>query len=66
MKLLGRTLRPDRDTARDGERQKALHKKIFGVARVAGAGQVDFDTLTEIVLATIPKRSRPSIGLSAD
>ena len=54
---------PDRDIARDGERQEALRKKIFGVARIAGSGHVDFDTLTEIVLATIPERSKPVVGL---
>jgi hypothetical protein len=55
---------PDRDIARDGERQEALRKKIFGVARIAGSGHVDFDTLTEVVLATIPERSKPVVGLS--
>jgi hypothetical protein len=52
---------PDRNTARDGARQKALRKKIFGVARIAGSGHVDFDTLIEVVLATIPERKKPSI-----
>jgi hypothetical protein len=56
---------PDRNTARDGERQKALRKKIFGVARIAGSGHVDFDTLTEVVLATIPERKNLGPGLSA-
>jgi hypothetical protein len=55
---------PDRDIARDGVRQEALRKKIFGVARIAGCGRVDFDTLTEVVLATIPERSKPVVGLS--
>jgi hypothetical protein len=57
---------PYRDTAKDGERQKVLRKKIFGVARIAGSGHIDFDTLTEVVLATIPEGSRPAVGLSAD
>jgi hypothetical protein len=48
---------PDRDTGSDGNRQDALRKKIFGVACVVGSGHVDFDTLSEVVLATIPKRS---------
>jgi hypothetical protein len=55
---------PDRDRARDGERQKALRKKIFGIACVVGSGHVDFDTLTEVLLATIPERSKPVVGLS--
>jgi hypothetical protein len=49
---------PDRNTARDGERQRALRKRIFGVARI------DFDTLTEVVLATIPERSKNADELS--
>ena len=49
---------PFRDPASDGERQKALRKKIFGVARIVGSGRIDFDTLTEVVLATIPDRSK--------
>jgi hypothetical protein len=55
---------PDRDRARDGERPKALRKKIFGIACVVGSGHVDFDTLTEVLLATIPERSKPVVGLS--
>lgn len=51
---------PDRNTASDGERQKALRKKIFGVARIVGSGHVDFDTLAEVVLATIPDARRPT------
>jgi hypothetical protein len=39
---------PDRDTGSDGNRQDALRKKIFGVARVVGSGHVDFDTLSEV------------------
>jgi hypothetical protein len=57
---------PDRDLAKDGQRQKALRKRIFGVARIAGSGHIDFDMLTEVVLATIPKRSKPVVGLSTD
>ena len=56
---------PDRDTARDGERQKALRKKIFGVARITGSGHIDFDTLTEVVQATIPERPKRDVGLFA-
>ena len=48
---------PSRNRASDGARQEALRKKIFGIARIVGGGYVDFDTLTEVVLATIPKRS---------
>jgi hypothetical protein len=55
---------PDRNTARDGERQRALRKRIFGVARIAGSGHIDFDTLTEVVLATIPERSKNADELS--
>jgi hypothetical protein len=55
---------PGRDIARNGERQRALRKKIFGIARIVGSGHVDFDTLTELVLATIPERSKPVVGLS--
>jgi hypothetical protein len=54
---------PDRDIAKDGDRQKALRKRIFGIARIAGSGHVDFDTLTEVVLATIPERSCGPGGL---
>jgi hypothetical protein len=44
---------PSRNTASDRARQKALRRKIFGAARIAGPGQIDFDTLTDMVLATI-------------
>jgi hypothetical protein len=47
---------PNRNSASDGLRQGMLRKKIFGVARMLGPGHVDFDALTEIVLATIPAR----------
>jgi hypothetical protein len=47
---------PNRNTALDGLGQEILRKKIFGVARMLGPGHVDFDALTEVVLATIPDR----------
>ena len=50
---------PSRYSPSDGERQEALRRKIFGLARIAGPGHIDFDTLTEVVLATIPDRSMP-------
>jgi hypothetical protein len=54
---------PNRDTVSVAERQEALRKKIFGVARILGSGHIDFDTLVELVLATVPdcsrKRTRP-------
>ena len=50
---------PSRNTASDGARQKALRRKIFGVARIAGPGHIDFDTLTEVVLATISEQPEP-------
>ena len=50
---------PSRNTASDGACQKALRRKILGVARVAGPGHLDFDTLTEVVLATIPEQLEP-------
>ncbi len=50
---------PSRNSASDGARQEALRKRIFGIARIVGGGHVDFDTLTEAVLATITSaRSR--------
>jgi hypothetical protein len=54
---------PNRNSASDGLRQETLRKKIFGVARMLGPGHVDFDALTEVVLATIPDhrtRQRPA------
>ena len=51
---------PNRDIASDGQRQEALRKKIFGIARVVGAGHVDFDTLAQVVLAIIPERRTPA------
>jgi hypothetical protein len=50
---------PARNTASDGGRQQALRRKIFGIARVVGPGHVDFDTLTELVLAAIPEQPQP-------
>ena len=59
---------PSRDTASDVARQKALRRKIFGVARIEGPGHLDFDTLSEVVLATIPEQlepePRPHVGQS--
>jgi hypothetical protein len=49
---------PNRDTVSVAERQETLHKKIFGVARILGSGHIDFDTLVELVLATVPDCSR--------
>jgi hypothetical protein len=48
-----------RNTVSDGARQKALRGKILGVARIAGPGHLDFDTLCEVVLATIPEQLEP-------
>jgi hypothetical protein len=49
---------PNRDTVSVFERQEALRKRIFGVARILGSGHIDFDTLAELVLATVPDCSR--------
>ncbi len=46
---------PSRNVASDAGRQKALRRKIFGIARIQGPGHIDFDTLTEAVLATIAR-----------
>ena len=65
MKWPGLTFRrvdPNRDTVSDGQRQEVLRKKIFGVARMLGSGHIDFDTLAELVLATIPERSMRKRG----
>ena len=51
---------PFRNAASDAGRQKALRRKIFGVARIAGPGHIDFDTLVEVVLATISEQPEPS------
>ena len=45
-------LQPDRDTAKEAERQKALRRWLFVLA---GPRLVDFDTLYDKVLASIPK-----------
>ena len=50
---------PARNTASDGGRQQALRRKIFGIARILGPGHVDFDTLTDMVLATISEQPQP-------
>ena len=61
---------PSRNAASDGARQTALRRKIFGIARVEGPGHLDFDTLCEAVLATIPEHlepdPRPHVGQSDD
>ena len=52
---------PSRNTASDGTRQKALRRKIFGIARIEGPGHIDYDTLAEVVLASIseqPERAK--------
>jgi hypothetical protein len=43
---------PARDLAQDEERQASLRKQLFAVA---GSGGVDFDTLFDRVLASLPK-----------
>jgi hypothetical protein len=48
---------PSQDAAEDEERQASLRKRIFALA---GDGGVDFDTLLDRVLASIPKPLRPS------
>ena len=50
---------PSRNAASDVGRQKALRRKIFGVARILGPGHIDFDTLLDMVLA-IPEQLEPS------
>ena len=57
---------PSRNTASDGARQEALRRKIFGVARIAGPGHIDFDTLTEVVLATISEQPEPERSPSVE
>ena len=47
---------PSRNTASDGARQRALRRKIFGIARIAGPGHIDYDTLAEVVLAPISEQ----------
>jgi hypothetical protein len=46
------------NAASDSARQTALRRKIFGIARVEGPGHLDFDTLCEVVLATVPEQLR--------
>jgi hypothetical protein len=48
---------PTNDPAEDEERQASLRKKVFALA---GNGGVDFDTLLDRVLASLPKPLRPS------
>ena len=53
---LAQAREPSRNAASDGARQTALRRKIFGVARIAGPGHIEFDTLTELVLATVSEQ----------
>jgi hypothetical protein len=48
---------PSADAAEDGERWAALRKRVFALA---GDGGVDFDTLLDRVLASLPKPLRPA------
>ena len=50
---------PSRNAASDCGRQEALRRKIFGIARIQGPGHIDFDTLTEAVLATTSEQPEP-------
>jgi hypothetical protein len=60
---------PIRDGDMDGERQEALRRLVFAVAK---SGRIDFDTLCEQVLASMPEtwpqfadrvpRSSPEVG----
>ena len=50
---------PSRSTASDTVRQEALRRRIFGMARVAGPGHIDFDTLAEMVLAITSDQPEP-------
>ena len=56
---------PSRNTASDGGRQEALRRKIFGIARIAGPGHIDFDTLAEMVLATTSEEPKPNPPVGA-
>ena len=49
---------PGRDTAEDEERQASLRKRVFALA---GNGGVDFDTLLDRVLASLPQPLRPPL-----
>ena len=44
---------PLRDRAKDDERRAAVRKRILNFAR---SGQVEFDTLYQLVLTTIPHK----------
>ena len=46
---------PSRDRQKDGERQKALKKLVFALA---ASGPVDFDSLLDTVLASVPELAR--------
>jgi len=46
---------PSRDTGKDEERQASLRKRVFALA---GNGGVDFDSLLDRVLASLPKPLR--------
>ena len=48
-----------RDTTRDEERQRALRRWLFALAK---GGPVDFDTLCNKILASLPKNWAPEIG----
>ena len=47
---------PSRDRQKDGEWQKALKKLVFALA---ASGHVDFDSLLDNVLASVPERAYP-------
>ena len=49
---------PYRDRAKDGERGEALRKLLFALV---GSGQVDFDTLCDKVLASMPEYWLPPV-----
>ena len=53
---------PSRYSASDGECQEALRRKMFGLARIAGPGHIDFDTLTEVVIATTSEQPEPELS----
>ena len=48
---------PSNDTAENEGRRARLRKRVFALA---GDGGVDFDTLLDRVLASLPKPLRPS------
>ena len=45
---------------RMADARRRYGRNIFGVARIIGPGQIDFDTLIEMVLAAIPEQPEPS------